>query len=66
MARVGRKVREEFMQEAVRSTSYRASSGIFFLLVTLLSIPFYVLGAAGNGFRSRRFFPGARSWRSFR
>ena len=57
MARVGRKVREEFKQESVRGASYRASSGIFFLLMLLLSISFYVLGAAGNGLPIATFLP---------
>ena len=40
-----------------KRTSYFASSGFFFLLVILLSIPFYVLGAAGNRLPMATFLP---------
>ena len=38
-------------------SSYLASAGFFFLLVILLSIPFYVLGAAGDRLPIMTFLP---------
>lgn len=40
-----------------KRSSYLASSGFFFLLVMLLSIPFYVLGATGNRLPIATFLP---------
>ena len=40
-----------------KRASYLASSRFFFLLVILLSIPFYVLGAAGNRLPIATFLP---------
>ena len=40
-----------------KRASYRASSGFFFLLVMLLSIPFYMLGATGNRLPIATFLP---------
>lgn len=44
-------------QTKLARSSYLASSGFFFLLVILLSIPFYVLGAAGDRLPIATFLP---------
>lgn len=45
------------LQTKLARSSYLASSGFFFLLVILLSIPFYVLGAAGDRLPIATFLP---------